>query len=689
VRFSRVPSDLVDEAGLVECGRRVAAVAAEWLVVGHGPADTWSGGQANGKLAASARRKANLTVRVWLTERISIEASGVVVDEQRFPGRQGRLVFAYLLAARGRPVPTDELADALWGDHPPARWEKALSVLVSKLRALLTECGVDGASSLTSAFGCYTLTLPAGAWIDVDEAADAVERAEVALATGDLDEARSQASTAAKLARRSFLPGEDGSWIEEQRRDLRGVLVRALECSGDASLAAGEFAEAVRHAAEVTGLERFRESSYRRLMEAHAAAGNPAEALRVYERCRRFLADELGAYPSPETESLYRELLSVRSAEPDRAPPHVAPRAPLEPQREAEPSRPVEPIARAAWRRRGPILAALVLSGAITLAATVALGGASKSPPQVAATRPQVALVIPRAPRPDRADTYVTSLVDGLRLAERELGVHGEIFVLDERNPTSPAARRTVERVRTGRFDLAIAANITIAQPFGQVTLPGTRWVVLDSPVDVPYATGFLFEDRQAGFLAGYLSGLMERTKGPRLNRAHAVSMIGGLPGGPVGELLAGFEDGARRALPDVAVYRSYSRDFVDQSKCAAIANRHIDRGADIVFAAAGTCSLGALSAAGLRGVWAVGVDSDRSHLGPHILASAVKRHDQAILIAVRSFLSRTLPGGKTLTLGLDADAVGLVGLSPSVPDSIRRKVASMAAGLRKAHGPT
>jgi streptogramin lyase len=46
-------------------------------------------------------------------------------------------------------------------------------------------------------------------------------------------------------------------------------------------------------------------------MEAHVAAGNGGEALRVYERCRRFLADELGAYPSPETEALYRDLLEA------------------------------------------------------------------------------------------------------------------------------------------------------------------------------------------------------------------------------------------------------------------------------------------------------------------------------------------------------------------------------------------
>ena len=44
-------------------------------------------------------------------------------------------------------------------------------------------------------------------------------------------------------------------------------------------------------------------------MEAQSAAGNDAEALRTYERCRRLLADELGTYPSSETEAIYRRLL--------------------------------------------------------------------------------------------------------------------------------------------------------------------------------------------------------------------------------------------------------------------------------------------------------------------------------------------------------------------------------------------
>jgi DNA-binding SARP family transcriptional activator len=99
-------------------------------------------------------------------------------------------VFAYLAAQNGRAVPRDELAEVLWGDELPVTWEKALRVLMTKLRALLEECGIDGSSALTSAFGCYKLSLPAGAWIDVEAAIETVERAEAAFAAGDLVEAR-------------------------------------------------------------------------------------------------------------------------------------------------------------------------------------------------------------------------------------------------------------------------------------------------------------------------------------------------------------------------------------------------------------------------------------------------------------------------------------------------------------------
>ena len=274
-------------------------------------------------------------------------------------------MFAYLAAQGGRPVPRAELADLLWDDDLPATWEKALRVLMTKLRVLLEECGIDGSKALVSAFGCYKLTLPTGAWIDVDAAAEALGRAEAELAVGDFREAAVQATTSAALARRVFLPGEDGQWVEEKRRDLRDLLVRSLECLRDASLASGDATEAVRHAEEVTQLEPFRESGYRRLMESHVAAGNPAEALRVYERCRRFLADELGAYPSTETEAAYLEILRSEDAQ-------SAPEAPASP-----------PPAPSRARRRPVLLLGigLLLASAIAIAAVqlLAAGDASSS----------------------------------------------------------------------------------------------------------------------------------------------------------------------------------------------------------------------------------------------------------------------------------------------------------------------
>jgi class 3 adenylate cyclase/DNA-binding SARP family transcriptional activator len=323
-----------------------------------------------------------------MTDRLAVEANGTKLDEQRFPGRQGRIVFSYLAAQHGRPVPRDELADLLWGNDLPATWEKALRVLMTKLRALLEECGLESSSVLRSAFGCYQLTLPPDAWIDVDAAASAVERGEAALAAEDLDEARAQASTGADLARRVFLPGEDGRWVEDQRRELRDVLVRALECLRDAALAEGEFGSAVRYAAEITELEPFRETSYRALMQAHVAAGNPAEALRVYERCRRFLADELGAYPSPESEAVYLEILRSSPGSSDSETEGLA----------ADGRRPESPRKNGERHRRGRGKVAPVIAGALLVGGTCDDCGATL--PQYSKFCPECGHAVEATPSP-------------------------------------------------------------------------------------------------------------------------------------------------------------------------------------------------------------------------------------------------------------------------------------------------
>jgi DNA-binding SARP family transcriptional activator len=92
-------------------------------------------------------------------------------------------------------------------------------------------------------------------------------------------------------------------WVVSWRATVRELLARALRCLAEAEVERGHPAEAVPLLDEVVALEPFRESGYRALMRAHVAASNPAEALLVYERCRRFLSDELGTFPSTDTAS--------------------------------------------------------------------------------------------------------------------------------------------------------------------------------------------------------------------------------------------------------------------------------------------------------------------------------------------------------------------------------------------------
>src|SRR5829696_1052074 len=107
----------------------------------------------------------------------------------------------------------------------------------------------------------------------------------------------------------AFLMGEEGPWVTSKRSELRDVLVRAHECLSEPGIWGTEPAYAVKHANEAVTIEPFRETSYQLLMRAHAAVGNRAEALRVYERCRSLLSEELGVPPSPQTEAVYLEIL--------------------------------------------------------------------------------------------------------------------------------------------------------------------------------------------------------------------------------------------------------------------------------------------------------------------------------------------------------------------------------------------
>jgi DNA-binding SARP family transcriptional activator len=218
--------------------------------------------------------------------------------EERFPGRQGRLLFAFLVVNRNRTLTRAQLLDALWPDGR----DGGLAPLLSKLRRLVP---LDGSR----------LDLARDAWVDIEAAADAVHRAESAIAQRDFHRAWGPSQVAMFVADRPFLAGEDAPWIDEVRRPLADLHLRALEAYGEAGLGIGgtELAAAARAGRALVRREPYRESGYRLLMRALAGEGNGAEALRLYDQLRTRLRDDLGIAPSEQTQQLHKHLLGSSS----------------------------------------------------------------------------------------------------------------------------------------------------------------------------------------------------------------------------------------------------------------------------------------------------------------------------------------------------------------------------------------
>jgi basic membrane protein A len=81
------------------------------------------------------------------------------------------------------------------------------------------------------------------------------------------------------------------------------------------------------------------------------------------------------------------------------------------------------------------------------------------------------------------------------------------------------------------------------------------------------------------------------------------------------------------------------------------------------------------LDAAKARRVWGVGVDTDQSFLGPHVLTSVLKRYDVPIYSELRKFKEGSLRTGGTTSLGLKQNAVGLGKISQKVPRDFVKQV--------------
>lgn len=224
--------------------------------------------------------------------------------EGLLPGRQGRLLFAYLVLNRHRLIGRDELIAALWPRESPTAAQAGLNSLISKLRRIFGPGVIEGRSALR-------LHLEPGALVDIEVAVAAAHRAESRVVLGQWHQAWGPSLVALFTTEREFLPGEDLPWVNEQRLDLSDVRLRALEAYAAAALGTGgtELPAAVRAGRKLVRLVPLRETGYRVLMRALAEQGNVAEALVVYSDLCTVLRDELGVYPSASSQAIYQHLL--------------------------------------------------------------------------------------------------------------------------------------------------------------------------------------------------------------------------------------------------------------------------------------------------------------------------------------------------------------------------------------------
>ena len=243
------------------------------------------------------------STRVQVCGRLVLVVDGQRLED-RLPSRQGRLLFSYLVVRRHDAVTRGGLAEALWPELGAKDAESSLRPLLSKLRRALGPGMVTGRDE-------PRLQLPPDAFVDIEAAAEKLHTAESAVATSDWQRAWAPARAALHTAARGFLPGVDAPWADEVRRDLDDMRVRALECVALAALGMGgpELAAAERAGRTLTQLAPYRESGYLHLMRALAAQDNVAEAVRVHERLRSLLNQDLGTTPSASVRSLYDELV--------------------------------------------------------------------------------------------------------------------------------------------------------------------------------------------------------------------------------------------------------------------------------------------------------------------------------------------------------------------------------------------
>jgi DNA-binding SARP family transcriptional activator len=236
---------------------------------------------------------------------LAVEDGGRTLGPRDLGGSRPKQVLEILLAARGHRVPTDRLADLLWGQEPPQNAAGSIQTFVSVLRRHLASDRARARELVVTEAEAYRF---ATELIDLDldrfdELLERSAREPTQLARRDLEQALA-------LVRGEVLEDEPYStWALELRRTYQGRVLGAHLEAADAALAELDHSVALAHSEAAAALDAFSERAHRAGMLALYALGRQHEALQTYRRFRAQLDEQLGLEPTGETRALEAAIL--------------------------------------------------------------------------------------------------------------------------------------------------------------------------------------------------------------------------------------------------------------------------------------------------------------------------------------------------------------------------------------------
>lgn len=242
---------------------------------------------------------------------------------------------------------------------------------------------------------------------------------------------------------------------------------------------------------------------------------------------------------------------------------------------------------------------------------------------------------------------------EGVKRAKEELG----IFLRDVEpgDPTSiePSMRAFAER----GYDLIVGVGFAQAPIMNDVArdYPNLKFAIIDGLIDLPNVASLNFKEHEGSFLVGMIAA--------RTTKTGKIGFVGGMDIPLIHKFETGYAEGARYANPKIEVFENYvgvtDAAWNNPGKGKELAKAQIDRGADVIFQAAGNSGLGVFDAAEDAHKLAIGVDSNQNWVKPgFILTSMIKRVDVAVFNAVKEVVDNSFKGG-IHEFGMDTDGIG------------------------------